>query len=111
MDALPPILSELLARYKPKVLFAKKAEEETGNVGIYDEEGYANMTTDLRRNKVYMSAIEQAAEAGAKVFLEIGPGADACLTSMVCQSKQRVLAIEGNPASAAKAAATLGKRK
>lgn len=107
MDAF---LAELSAsKYAAKVLFAQPPSAETGAVEVYNEEGYAAMTTDLRRNKVYNLAVAAAAASGAKHILEIGPGADACLTSMACSSGVTVTAVEGNPTSAASASAVLAR--
>jgi hypothetical protein len=76
--------------------------------GVYDEEGYSTMTHDRPRNSVYSEAIRRASMSGRKAFLEIGCGADACLTRMVLSQKgTSVFALEANHSSAKAAAAVL----
>jgi hypothetical protein len=76
--------------------------------GVYDEEGYSTMTHDRPRNSVYSEAIRRASVSGCKSFLEIGCGADACLTRMVLSQKgTSIFALEANHSSAKAAAAVL----
>jgi len=95
----------------------------------YSTEGYGCMNDDVVRNGVYRAAIEAQVAAGARAFVELGPGANAMLTRLVLDapccpappgagggssssspSTTTVLALEANAQSAAAAAAVLRAR-
>jgi hypothetical protein len=101
MDRFPEILKALLAsKYAPHVRLAgpKQPRGATGDPNVYQGEGYSSMTHDLRRNRIYQAAIKQTVAGGKRRFLEVGCGADACLTRMVLAADRdaTVVAIEGN---------------
>ena len=109
------LVSELATKYPgfvslltpPRARGAPVPVVSTERCRVYDGEGYASMTHDRPRNGVYREAIRRAAAAfgGGASFLEIGCGADACLTRMVLDVDARtsVFAVEANEASAAAA--------
>ncbi len=80
-------------------------------VETYTKEGYSCMTYDSIRNRAYQIGINAGINLIAKKLslnniniTEIGPGADACLTKMVAQTRKGVMykGIEGNKDSAKK---------
>lgn len=106
----PPLLAELLAsKWGKFVLLASFVSNATGATDVYRVEGYSSMTYDEKRNRVYRMAIESAINDGNTVFLEIGPGHDACLTKMVLEAdeKSTVTAIEADALAASGATAAL----
>ena len=113
----PLLLNDLISKFpinvsldraSPSSKRPRAALVSVERCGVYDEEGYGTMTRDGPRNAVYAEAIRRAVASGFRSFLEIGCGADACLTRMVlAQAGTSVHALEANPASAAAAHTTL----
>ena len=73
-------------------------------VEIYTKEGYSVMTQDRVRNHAYRSSIcfvIKKLNKKACFVLEIGPGADACLTKMILDNGPliRYVGLEGNEKS------------
>ncbi len=91
----------------PKKLWLANFEQNENSISdatdIYNEEKYSSMSTDINRNRVYNKGIKFAVDSfhidRVIQILEIGPGADACLTKMIlnCNKNLFVHAIESNP--------------
>lgn len=62
----------------------------------FSHEGFFSMTTDRSRNNAYALALFIAMQHGLKRVLEIGPGADACLTKIALERGAEVWCVEGN---------------
>jgi hypothetical protein len=103
--ALAPVYSRstlllILHKARATVNLQVGFRDEEGNISAdldwYDN-NYEIMTNDGYRNAFFREAIQEASE-GYHRWLEIGPGADGCLTKMVLEAspENTVLAVEGS---------------
>jgi hypothetical protein len=106
-DAASLVRHLLSLRQKSQTTYVARGADDSGPTtqsicANYSGEGYGSMNQDVARNKFFLEAIKHAkATAPEGTWLEIGCGASALLTKMAMESKATIVAIEGNPDSAA----------
>lgn len=104
------LVASIMVAYPKKIKVASVLASSSPAIGlqaycqIYNNTNkYSSMTWDTPRVQVFKEAIHEAAHHHhASTFLEIGPGADLCLTSVILEAgaHTRVVAVEANDMAA-----------